>query len=1147
MLGNDTDADDEPITVGEVDGSAAKVGAEQTTAKGAKVTIEANGSLSYDPDGKYEQLDTGETATDSINYKASDSTVAGPSGKVTFTITGVNDAPTGRADSYDVGQSGTLSIPASGVLGNDFDVDVESFTVAEVAGEAGNVGTEIATAKGARVTIDADGALTYDPNGAFITLDSGETDTDTVTYRASDGDASSDPVTVTITVHGANDTPTAIPDKYAVEENGTLSISADGLAGNDGDVDAEELRVAEINGDPANVGEEQTTSGGAKVTVNESGSLNYDPNGAFEDLDDGETGTDSFTYKVTDGEDTSEEGTVTIEVAGQNDAPVADADSLSVGEDAVLSQASPGVLGNDDDADVETLTVSQFAGDPNLVGVEQTTDKGAKVTVGPDGSVSYDPNGEFEALDSGESDTDSFTYNASDGSAESDPATATITINGANDAPAGAEDTYSVGENATLTDPASGVLGNDADVDVEDLTVGEVDGSAAKVGSEQTTAKGANVTIDTDGSLAYDPDGQFEQLDSDEFGSDSITYKASDGTATGNATTVSFSVEGANDAPAAEDDARSVAENDVLIVDAAGLLGNDSDPDVEPLSIDRVAGDAENVGVERTTAKGAKATVNADGSVVYDPNGQFDSLDTGDTDTDAVTYRISDGDATSNVATLTITIDGANDLPVVTTTSANLPFDQGDAAKAVDSGLTLADDDDTDFAGAEVKLTDAQAGDELSYTTTAGVTGVVNPAKDTVTFTGPHSVADYQAALRAVRFFNGAGDPSVEERHVRFTVNDGEADSQPATRTIDFTPDTTAPDTAISSGPSGMTASNDPEFGFAATDANAGGALRCRLDGPGDATGVYADCTSPDSYEDLADGAYTFRVFAVDAAGNEDETPATRAFTVDTDGDGVSADTDNCPGANNPGQGDLDRDGKGDACDPDIDGDGAANGDDAFPNDPRESRDSDGDGVGDNADAFPNDPTRSKAGDGKASIPGPTCQGRAATRVVKRGEGLVRGTPGRDVIVGSAGADRIDGGGGDDVICGNRGNDVVSGGAGNDRISAFTGRDRLSGGKGDDRLSGGAGRDRVSGNGGDDLVQGGDDDDRVSGGAGKDRVSGNGGNDIVSGGAGRDRVFGRDGNDRLLSRDGARDLSGCGSGRDTIVADRVDTVRGCER
>lgn len=77
-------------------------------------------------------------------------------------------------------------------------------------------------------------------------------------------------------------------------------------------------------------------------------------------------------------------------------------------------------------------------------------------------------------------------------------------------------------------------------------------------------------------------------------------------------------------------------------------------------------------------------------------------------------------------------------------------------------------------------------------------------------------------------------------------------------------------------------------------------------------------------------------------------------WSPDADADGVDDNVDNCPAVSNASQADYDQDGVGDACDPDIDGDGVANGPDAFPYDPAEWADTDGDGTGDNADAFDN-------------------------------------------------------------------------------------------------------------------------------------------------------------------------------------------------
>ncbi|MBI2690792.1 MAG: hypothetical protein HYX29_02420 [Solirubrobacterales bacterium] len=87
--------------------------------------------------------------------------------------------------------------------------------------------------------------------------------------------------------------------------------------------------------------------------------------------------------------------------------------------------------------------------------------------------------------------------------------------------------------------------------------------------------------------------------------------------------------------------------------------------------------------------------------------------------------------------------------------------------------------------------------------------------------------------------------------------------------------DTTPPDTTITSGPSGLTALTSASFAF--TSNEAGGTFRCSLDGAPETV-----CTSPVSYTGLAQGAHTVSVRAVDAATNQDPTPATRSWTVDT-------------------------------------------------------------------------------------------------------------------------------------------------------------------------------------------------------------------------------------------------------------------------
>lgn len=101
--------------------------------------------------------------------------------------------------------------------------------------------------------------------------------------------------------------------------------------------------------------------------------------------------------------------------------------------------------------------------------------------------------------------------------------------------------------------------------------------------------------------------------------------------------------------------------------------------------------------------------------------------------------------------------------------------------------------------------------------------------------------------------------------------------------TQDFTVDTTRPSLSIDSGPSGPTNDTAPSFGFSA---EAGATLECSLD---QGSPSFAPCTSSYTSGPLAEGSYTFRVRATDAAGNQ--ASASRAFTVDTTRPSLSIDS----------------------------------------------------------------------------------------------------------------------------------------------------------------------------------------------------------------------------------------------------------------
>ena len=638
-----------------------------------------------------------DTAARSITVVVNDGALNSATATSTITVVAVNDAPVAVDDARATDEDTALTVVAPGVLTNDTDAENDSLSVGEVNGSVLDVGVEITLASGALLTLNADGSFTYDPNGQFEGLHETESDTDSFTYKAFDGmDESTAAATVTITITGVSDAPVANDDTGTTDEDSALTVPADGVLGNDTDAEGDTLTVAEVNGVPADVGVEITLASGALLTLNADGSYTYDPNAQFEYLDDTETATDTFTYKANDGDLDSNLAIVTITINGLNDAPAANDDTGTTDEDTNLTVAAPGVLGNDTDADVETITVVRVNGLTASVGNEITLGSGAKVTLNADGSYTYKPNGVFEGLDTGETAIDSFTYGASDGTAESNVASVTITITGVNDAPVAVNDTGTTNEDTNLAVAAPGVLGNDTDADVEPLSVFEVNGVVANVGTEIGLISGAKVTLNADGSYTYKPNGAFESLDTGETATDSFKYKASDGTATSNEATVTITITGVNDAPVAANDTGSTSEDTNLSVAAPGVLSNDTDADVETLTVVRVNGATASVGTEIILASGAKVTLNANGSFTYKPNGAFETLDTGETATDTFTYKASDGTAESNQATVTITITGVNDAPVISSASfgGSVPCPTSSGAINATLSVSFTDIDD---------------------------------------------------------------------------------------------------------------------------------------------------------------------------------------------------------------------------------------------------------------------------------------------------------------------------------------------------------------------------------------------------------------------------------------------------------------------
>ncbi len=204
------------------------------------------------------------------------------------------------------------------------------------------------------------------------------------------------------------------------------------------------------------------------------------------------------------------------------------------------------------------------------------------------------------------------------------PPTATPTNTPA--APVANNDSYATNEDAPLTIAAPGVLSNDSDIDSPTLVAVLVSNPA-----------NGSLTLNADGSFVYTPNANFN-------GSDSFTYAANDGWSNSNAATVQLTVNAVNDAPVAQNDSYTVNQEMPLIVPAhTGLLINDS----------RGEGGQHSATLVSNPSNGS-LTLNANGGFSYLPNVGFVGQD-------SFTYTVSDGLSTSNVATVSITVNAATD------------------------------------------------------------------------------------------------------------------------------------------------------------------------------------------------------------------------------------------------------------------------------------------------------------------------------------------------------------------------------------------------------------------------------------------------------------------------------------------------------
>jgi VCBS repeat-containing protein len=393
-------------------------------------------------------------------------------------------------------------------------------------------------------------------------------------------------VTVGYALVPSNTPPVAADDSYSAAQNTPLTIAAPGVLANDSDADGDSLTAVVV-----------TPPAHGALLLGANGGFTYTPAAGF-------SGTDGFTYKVSDGDDESAVAAVTLTIAPASHTPSGVADSYTAVEDLVLTVAIPGVLANDSDPDGRPLAAVLVSGPLH----------GQLTRFAANGSFKYKPSADYNG-------PDSFVYRAVAGGVPSADTTVTLTVDPVDDAPVARDDIYLNDQQHTLNVAAPGVLANDSDVDGDALT--------AVLVLKPVHGK---VTFRADGSFTYTSNSTFD-------GSDSFTYKASDGVKKSAAATVTITGHTTHPGFVAQPDAYTVPADATLTVAAPGVLANDHDPSgaslVTVLSV--------------PTTHGTLALA-ANGSFTYTPDAGF-------TGTDTFIYRAlcSDGDYTPpTIVTITV-------------------------------------------------------------------------------------------------------------------------------------------------------------------------------------------------------------------------------------------------------------------------------------------------------------------------------------------------------------------------------------------------------------------------------------------------------------------------------------------------------------
>ncbi|MGE0273181.1 MAG: choice-of-anchor C family protein [Alphaproteobacteria bacterium] len=676
----------------------------------AAVNAALAGGVIYTPGANYNGTDTILVTADDQGNTGAGGILSG-SASAAITVLSVNDAPVAQADTAAVSEDSPAIL--IDVLANDTDADTGAVLhLVSVDGVTGGGTTSV-----------QDGQISFDPGTAFGYLADGETASVTVAYTMADETGATSSSTVAITVTGTNRAPVAVADSFTppsglYAQTDTLGFDSHALIGGTvtnpdgvsgptyGGYVFDDIGTGNDTNwffaitSPHNVPPTAAAYVGyynwylpqiARADGADFGLTSLKMGQAYYDA--GATG---FPVTITGYLDNAVVATQTAypeysgDLVGYPDhepftqvtlgAGFANIDRVTftatlggesfnwIAYDSIVvthMAGTPGsrenftadfaVLANDTDADGDTLSVQS---------VDGTSALGAALSINPDGTIHYDSTeaAGADALASGETAVDTFSYVVTDGQGGTSSATVSVTLTGENDGPTAEADTgtATIGAAAATID----VLANDTDPDNGDTkTVVSVSGGMA--GS----------TVATDGSeITYGIAGVLPELAEGQTVTDTISYVMADGLGVTSSATVTVTVVGVNDAPVAHGETLATDTDAALSIAGAFLTANDTDIDT---------GDTLSVASVGNAAHGAVALV--DGEVTFTPEAGY-------VGTASFDYVVQDSAGGTATASVLVRVGIPNDAPTIAYapagTLANGSFEQGPGQNSFLGGST---------------------------------------------------------------------------------------------------------------------------------------------------------------------------------------------------------------------------------------------------------------------------------------------------------------------------------------------------------------------------------------------------------------------------------------------------------------------------